>query len=100
MFESRHGLSLGVFLAAAPLVAAAEPDKGLAASSQLREVVVTATRKEVDIARVPATVTTVDRAALDRRMPHDEAALFADDPDIVVGRDLRRYGAAAINVLR
>lgn len=64
----------------------------------LREVVVSATRTETGIDAVPATISSVDRAAMDKRMPHDEAALLADNPDVVIGRDQRRFGASATNI--
>lgn len=64
----------------------------------LKQVIVTATRQATDIDQVPATISTIGRAALDQRLPHDEAALFADEPDVVVGRDPRRYGATAVNI--
>lgn len=86
------------------VVALALPASGLAqqvlaqADLPLKEVVVTATRQEREAEHVPATITTVGRQALDRRMPHDEAALFADEPDVAMARDLSRYGSTSVNI--
>ncbi|MDP1645841.1 MAG: TonB-dependent hemoglobin/transferrin/lactoferrin family receptor [Thiobacillus sp.] len=67
-------------------------------TKQLKEVTVTASRVEADIDAVPATVTTLGREVLDRRLPRDEADLFRDEPDVVVARDLRRFGATRVNI--
>lgn len=67
-------------------------------TKQLKEVTVTATRSEADIDAVPATVTTLDREALDRRLPRDEADLFRDEPDVALARDARRFGATRVNI--
>ena len=64
----------------------------------LSNVVVSANRSETQIDAVPATITTTDRQSIDRRMPHDETSLFADEPDLAVARDLRRFGASSINI--
>lgn len=98
MRTRRYWFSLTIPFVMAPTWVFAETESGSASPSRLQEVVVTATRKETGVDLVPATITTIDRGALDRRMPHDEAALFADEPDIVVSRDLRRYGATAVNI--
>lgn len=67
-------------------------------AATLKEVVVSATRSETSTDNVPATVTVIDRQALERRMPHDEASVFQDEADVVVGRDLRRFGASSVNI--
>lgn len=67
-------------------------------TKQLKEVTVTATRVEADIDTVPATVTTLGREALDRRLPRDEADLFRDEPDVALARDLRRFGSTRVNI--
>ncbi|WP_217125828.1 TonB-dependent hemoglobin/transferrin/lactoferrin family receptor [Hydrogenophilus thiooxidans] len=64
----------------------------------LKAVVVTATRVEADPDSVPATVTSLDRAEMDRRLPIDAADLFADEPDVAMPRDLRRHGATRVNI--
>ena len=64
----------------------------------LKEVVVTATRSEAAIEDIPATITVIDRDTLDRRLPRDEADLFRDEPDVVVARDARRFGATRVNI--
>ncbi len=58
----------------------------------------TATRTATDVDEVPATITVVTRQQLDNRLPADEADLFRDDPDVVMARELRRFGAAHINI--
>ncbi len=62
-------------------------------ASMLNEVAVTATRSEADVKDIPANITT-----LDRRLPLDEADLFRDEPDVVVARDLRRFGSTRVNI--
>lgn len=64
----------------------------------LKEVVVTATRSAADSDAVPATVTSVTRAQLDRSVPTDESDLFKDESDIAFARDLRRHGATRVNI--
>lgn len=64
----------------------------------LKEVVVTATRSQAEVDTVPATVTTVDRARLDRSVPADEGELFEDEADVAFARDFRRHGATRINI--
>jgi hemoglobin/transferrin/lactoferrin receptor protein len=65
---------------------------------QLGEVVVTATRTEERADAVASTVTVEDARRIEQSMPVDEAGLFADEPDVDVPRDRRRYGAGSINI--
>ncbi|WP_035881177.1 TonB-dependent hemoglobin/transferrin/lactoferrin family receptor [Cupriavidus metallidurans] len=65
---------------------------------QLREVVVTATRTEERADAVASTITVEDPRKIERSMPVDETGLFADEPDIDVPRDRRRFGAGSINI--
>ena len=65
---------------------------------QLREVVVTATRTEERADAVASTITVEDARKIGRAMPVDETGLFADEPDIDVPRDRRRFGAGNINI--
>lgn len=67
-------------------------------SGVLKDVVVTATRSATEIEQIPATVTSVDRKALDRALPTDEADLFRGESDIAFARDLRRHGATRVNI--
>lgn len=67
-------------------------------SATLKEVAVTATRSEAAVNDIPANITTLDRRTLDRRLPRDEADLFRDEPDVVVARDLRRFGSTRVNI--
>ncbi|CAG9173678.1 Hemin receptor [Cupriavidus laharis] len=76
-------------------VFAAEGDKAVAS---LSEVVVTATRTEERADAVASTITTHDARQIERAQPVDEAGLFADEPDIDVPRDRRRFGAGSINI--
>lgn len=64
----------------------------------LAPVVVTATRAETTVDQVAASVTSLERGVLDRRLPADSAGLFADEPDLVYARDLRRFGATRPNI--
>lgn len=93
---SKRRLSLMVSLAFAGLPFGAAADADI--SSSLKEVVVSATRVETAADSVAATVTTVDRKTIDRRLPQDEVELFQNDPDVVISRDLRRFGASTVNI--
>lgn len=64
----------------------------------LKTVVVTANRSGSEIDSIPATVTSVTRAQLDRSVPTDESDLFKDESDIAFARDLRRHGATRVNI--
>lgn len=70
----------------------------IAEEKALRETVITANRHATDIDQVSATVTSVRREDVERRLPADEADLFRDDPDIVMARDIRRHGATRVNI--
>jgi hemoglobin/transferrin/lactoferrin receptor protein len=81
------------------LLLAATSNPALAGeSAALKDVVVTATRSATEIDHIPATVTSIDRTALDRSLPADEADLFKDEADIAFARDLRRHGATRVNI--
>ncbi len=62
--------------------------------TQVKEVVVTATRTETAAEEVPATVTSITSEEVKLRLPADASDLFEDEPDISFGRDARRFGAA------
>lgn len=64
----------------------------------LKEVVVTATRNSAEVDSIASTVSSVDRARMDRSLPSDEADMFKDESDIAFARDLRRHGATRINI--
>ncbi|MDP3743765.1 MAG: TonB-dependent hemoglobin/transferrin/lactoferrin family receptor [Methylotenera sp.] len=93
-------LAVAVLAAMSSMAAVAEEQKIARAEdvSHLKEVVVTATRSEAAIEDIPATITAIDRDTLDRRLPRDEADLFRDEPDVVVARDARRFGATRVNI--
>lgn len=88
----RKLIHTAVLLSLTPLPVAALAD------TLLKETVVTATRSEAAIEDLPVTVTVVTREDMDRRPVVDEADLFRDDPDVVMNRDMRRHGAAAVNI--
>lgn len=67
-------------------------------SGVLKAVVVAATRNATEIEQIPATVTSVNRKALDRALPSDEADLFRGETDIAFARDLRRHSATRVNI--
>lgn len=89
----RRALTPGALLGLSLLAAQAH-----AADPALKDVVVTATRAEAEADAVPATITSLDRAEMDRRLPTDAADLFADEPDVAMPRDLRRHGATRVNI--
>lgn len=66
--------------------------------TQVKEVVVTATRTETAAEEVPATVTSITSEEVKLRLPADASDLFEDEPDISFGRDARRFGAARPNI--
>ena len=81
------------------LLIAAACNTTLASETQtLQDVVVTATRSATEIDSVAATVTSINRTVLDRRLPADEADLFKEETDVSFARDLRRHGATRINI--
>ena len=81
------------------LLIAAACNTPLANETQtLQDVVVTATRSATEIDSVAATVTSINRTVLDRRLPADEADLFKEETDVSFARDLRRHGATRINI--
>ncbi len=71
---------------------------GAADETVLGEIAVTATRSERREAQIPATITGVSRADMDRRLPVDEADLFDEEPGVYLPRDLRRHGATRVNI--
>ncbi|MDD3518849.1 MAG: TonB-dependent hemoglobin/transferrin/lactoferrin family receptor [Chromatiales bacterium] len=64
----------------------------------LEQVLVTATRSSQAVDVIPGTVTVVTRDDIERRQANDVADLFADEPDIAVPRDMRRFGGGNINI--
>lgn len=74
------------------------PPTAAAGDPALPAVVVTATRAGAEAHKVPATITSLTRRALDAGVAADEAELFRNDPDIAFGRDARRFGATRPNI--
>lgn len=68
------------------------------ADMQLRDLVVTATRSEAEADSVAASISSIPRAALERRLPADASELFRDEPDVAFARDARRFGATSPNI--
>lgn len=66
--------------------------------SQLKPITVIATRINSATDEVPATVTSLEQKEIKKRLPSDAADLFKDEPDVVVARDLRRFGSTRINI--
>lgn len=85
---------LALMLGAALVVGPVRADD----TATLGKVVVSATRTETTTDAVATTITSIDQASLARRMPGDEADLFAEDPDLTVARDLRRFGASSVTI--
>ncbi|RZI42576.1 TonB-dependent hemoglobin/transferrin/lactoferrin family receptor [Herbaspirillum sp. HC18] len=96
-FERRRiALALAVAFAGASFAPQAFAQS--AQSAALEEVVVSATRTETRADNLPATVTSINRNELDRQQPRDDADLFRDEPDVVMPRDMRRFGATRVNI--
>ena len=80
---------------AGPDPATADPADGAAL---LDEVTVVASRLEQPLAEVPATVTTIDREALDRTLSVGIADAVRYLPGIGVGEDATRFGAQGYSI--
>lgn len=91
--KSPLALFVGAALAGNACLAAAGDE-----SATLGTVIVSANRTETAADSVPTTVTAISAENIARRLPHDEAALFEDEPNVVVARDLRRFGASSVNI--
>lgn len=83
---------------AMPFLLGLMPLAASAADPALKDVVVTATRTEADLESVPATVTTISRKEMDRRLPANEVDLFRDEPDLAMPSDARRFGGTRPNI--
>lgn len=80
-----------------PMAASAQQATGRT-DAELQDVVVTATRTAKAADTVPGTVTTVDKAEIERRQAHDIADVFRDEPDVAISSDPRRFGTGGINI--
>ena len=80
------------------LLGAFSQTPALAADTSLAETIVSANRRDSSIDDATTTVTAANREQLDRRQPMDAADLFRDDTDVVMSRDLRRYGSTRVNI--
>jgi hypothetical protein len=83
---------------AAAIALALAAASGAQAEGQLKTITVTATRTDTAAEDVPATVTTIDKRDIERRLPADEADLLKNEPDISMARDLRRFGSTRVNI--
>lgn len=68
------------------------------AEKALDEVVVTATRSASINGDVAGTVTSIKRDELERRAPRDLKDVLADEPDVTVPADARRFGSGTVNI--
>ncbi|RPE80933.1 TonB-dependent hemoglobin/transferrin/lactoferrin family receptor [Vulcaniibacterium tengchongense] len=97
---------LAVALALAlPVAAVADEGDASAAStvaaagvSEFDRIVVTATRTERALADVPAVVTAIDRARMDRELAQDLRQLFRYEPGITVTSGVGRFGLGDIRI--
>lgn len=64
----------------------------------LRPVVVTATRIEEEQDKVPGTVTTLSRQQIELKQARNLNEALADEPDVTVSSDPRRFGAGNVNI--
>lgn len=77
---------------------AAAEDASEADDATLKEVVVTATRSSQAVDVIPGTVTTVERKTLEQRQAKDIVDVLAQEPDVAVPVDQRRFGAGQVNI--
>ncbi|MCX8146117.1 MAG: TonB-dependent hemoglobin/transferrin/lactoferrin family receptor [Azovibrio sp.] len=68
------------------------------AETALDETIVSANRREASVDESTAMVSKVGREQMDRRLPVDDSDIFRDEPDVVMARDLRRFGATRVNI--
>lgn len=101
-YQSPIFLALAVIFSTTPFESRAEAASSSGVADQeailLDELVVTATRSRSDTNKIPSTVTSINHRMLERMMPYDEAAMFKDEPDIAMSRDLRRFGSTRVNI--
>lgn len=97
-----QAVALALIFTMVPLESAADialpADEAAEEEIILDELVVTATRTRAEANNLPVTVTSIDSRMLGRIMPYDEAAMFKNEPDIAMSRDLRRFGSTRINI--
>ncbi|NVD96903.1 TonB-dependent hemoglobin/transferrin/lactoferrin family receptor [Massilia sp. BJB1822] len=89
MFQQKPMAAALVLALSAPL---AHADKTLST------ITVTATRTETAAENVAATVSVLERAEIERRLPGDAADLLRNEADVSLARDLRRFGATRVNI--
>lgn len=89
MFQQKPMAAALVLALSAPL---AHADKTLST------ITVTATRTETAAENVAATVSVLERAEIERRLPGDAADLLRNEADVALARDLRRFGATRVNI--
>ncbi len=69
-----------------------------ATETQLSEVVVSANRRDSSAAEAAQTITQRSAVDIETQQPVDATAAVADEPDVAVGRDRRRFGATSFNI--
>jgi hemoglobin/transferrin/lactoferrin receptor protein len=69
-----------------------------ATETQLADVVVSASRRDSNAADAALTITPRSAADIETQQPVDATALVADEPDVAVSRDRRRFGATNFNI--
>lgn len=88
-------MAIAISLALAVNASAQENPKK---QTQLSPITVIATRINTATDEVPATVTSLDKEDIKKRMPSDISELLKDEADVAVARDLRRFGATRVNI--
>jgi hemoglobin/transferrin/lactoferrin receptor protein len=66
--------------------------------TELKDVVVTATRSEAHAKDVAGTVTATTRKQIEQRLARDLKSALADEPDVSLPGDSRRFGEGTINI--
>lgn len=81
-----------------PLAGMAQQSAPAAEASELKTVVVTATRTETHANDVAGSVTAVTKKQIDQHQSRNLADVLADEPDVSVPSDPRRFGGSHVNL--
>eukprot|EP00825_Cyclidium_porcatum_P043198 TRINITY_DN6078_c0_g1_i4.p3 TRINITY_DN6078_c0_g1~~TRINITY_DN6078_c0_g1_i4.p3 ORF type:complete len:153 (-),score=33.84 TRINITY_DN6078_c0_g1_i4:4-462(-) len=90
-----HSLALAV-LCAWPLAGMAQQTTEL--ETELKDVVVTATRSEAHAKDVAGTVTAITRKQIEQNSARDLKSALADEADVSLPGDSRRFGEGYVNI--
>lgn len=93
----RNRIALAV-MCAWPLVGMAQQSQPTAEVAELPPMVVTATRSEESTNDVAGSVTAVTRKQIEQRQARNLADVLADEPDVSVPSDPRRFGGSHVNI--